>query len=219
MVKRLIKFPRGDFTFYEAEPRRETWLIAAGGVILSMHSKTEGRWLMILPQQLICYRNCLLLTLLDNMSAVSSLSASAYRKHQLLSRTRLSYRLLRPISVVRGKWFGPPLQSMNWVGIIVVDLARRKEIHEKCLLIGSLAEMEIFRETPVVFVRRRDNGAIRIPRRCVSGIHSSLPLFKTAQLHARCNMMQGKKRRDMERERKKRIIRYSLILNRLWQKM
>lgn len=36
--------------------------------------------------------------------------------------------------------------------------------------------MEIFRETPVVFVRRRDNGAIRIPRRCVSGIHSSLPL-------------------------------------------
>lgn len=86
--------------------------------------------------------------------------------------------------------------------------------------------MEIFRETPVVFVRRRDNGAIRIPRRCVSGIHSSLPLFKTAQLHARCNMMQGKKkekerkkRRDMERERKKRIIRYSLILNRLWQKM
>lgn len=107
MVKRLIKFPRGDFTFYEAEPRRETWLIAAGGVILSMHSKTEGRWLMILPQQLICYRNCLLLTLLDNMSAVSSLSASAYRKHQLLSRTRLSYRLLRPISVVRAKWFGP----------------------------------------------------------------------------------------------------------------
>lgn len=53
---------------------------------------------------------------------------------------------------------------------------RRKEIHEKCLLIGSLAEMEIFRETPVVFVRRRDNGAIRIPRRCVSGIHFSLPL-------------------------------------------
>lgn len=78
--------------------------------------------------------------------------------------------------------------------------------------------MEIFRETPVVFVRRRDNGAICIPRRCVSGIHSSLPLFKTAQLHARCNMMQGKKRRDMERERKKRIIRYSLILNRLWKK-
>lgn len=43
-------------------------------------------------------------------------------------------------------------------------------------------------------------------------------LFETAQLHARCNMMQGKKRRDMERERKKRIIRYSLILNRLWKK-
>lgn len=52
-----------------------------------------------------------------------------------------------------------------------------------------------------------------------------LCLFETAQLHARCNMMQGKKkekerkkRRDMERERKKRIIRCSLIFNRLWKK-
>lgn len=70
---------------------------------------------------------------------------------------------------------------MIWSPVTIYELSwnhrrRRKEIHEKCLLIGSLAEMEIFRETPVVFVRRRDNGAIRIPRRCVSGIHSSLPL-------------------------------------------
>lgn len=88
--------------------------------------------------------------------------------------------------------------------------------------------MEIFRETPVVFVRRRDNGAIRIPRRCVSGIHFSLPLSlrnrtitRKMQYDAREEERkeERKKRRDMERERKKRIIRYSLILNRLWQKM
>lgn len=70
---------------------------------------------MILPHQLICYRNCLLLTLLDDMSAVSSLSAPAYGKRQLLSLqlgallSIIAPDICRPW--LKMIWF--PLQSIN----------------------------------------------------------------------------------------------------------
>lgn len=158
MVKRLIKFPRGDFTFYEAEPRRETWLIAAGGVILSMHSKTEGRWLMILPHQLICYRNCLLLTLLDDMSAVSSLSAPAYGKRQLLSLQLGSLLSIIAPDICRPWlkmiWF--PLQSINWVGV-VVDFVKstRKKAYPLNWILWRRWKFSAKRSW---YSRRRDNG-------------------------------------------------------------